>query len=290
MIDRCPPQVLHTMTRSLGVAFALLTASSLFGAPPAEPAADEARVAKSLEARGARLKRDDAGRVTQVFVGGKLTLDELRSIGELEHLERLAVNQPPAGNGEWEFLAELPNLNSLTIWHGHQFSSLESFNGLKVESLTLGGCMGLRDLNRDNPARQRDAVLSLRDLPNLRKLTLYHSPLTPGDEHLAHIVKEFPKLTFLRVDFDAPRRSRTTITPEGLAGLGKLPLERLEIEHAHEFTVEHVRAIAGLKTLKALHVHPRGSTIAAYEELLAPLAEARPDVTISFQQPPKPKS
>lgn len=206
--------------------------------------------------QGGRLKLDADGHVERLTIYGKLdvTVAQFQDIGSIQSLQQLAVNVPPAGDGEWNFLRKLPHLKTLTIWHGHQFSSLSDFSDLPLESLTLGGCMGLRNLNKDNVARQRDAVLSLKGLPHLKKLSLYHSPLTPDDIHLAHIVKEFPKLEDLRVDFAAPRGTEMSITPAGLKKLHALPLTVLTIENAQTFTADHMTAIATIPSLKQLNI------------------------------------
>ena len=39
--------------------------------------------------------------------------------------------------------------------------------------------MGLRDLEKDNADGLRHAITTLHDLPKLKKVSLYHSPLAP---------------------------------------------------------------------------------------------------------------
>ena len=186
-----------------------------------------------------------------------MTVEEYQLISLLTHLEQMGLNASPLADDEWQFLKSLSKLKSLSIWHGKGFATLEPFSGLQVDSLTIGGCMGLRDLNKNDVDKLRHAVKTLHDLPNLRRVSLYHSPLSPDDSHLAHIAKSFPKLEDLRLDFAAPRGSETTITPHGLAHLQNLPLRVLTIENASSFSAEHLSAIAGIKTLQALLVDAR---------------------------------
>jgi hypothetical protein len=229
------------------------------GAIQAELPSDEAGIIALFEKAGARLTLDDDGHVVKIFSGGKPphSTAELQLLGKLPHLEQIALNAPQAGDDEWGFLQKLPKLKRLTIWHCKTFTTLAPFRDLKIEALTVGGCMGLRDLNRDDPEKQRDAVLSLTGLPNLTYLNLYHSPLIPDDSHLAHIAEQFPKLEELKIDFAAPRGSETNITPEGLQQLLKLPLKLISMENAQTFTPAHMEALAKIKTLEAVLIDNR---------------------------------
>jgi len=225
----------------------------------AELPTDETGAIALFKKAGARVTTNEEGHAIKIFSGGKPqhSISELQLIGLFSHLEELALNAPMAGDKDWGFLRNLPELKKLTIWHGHHFTSLLQFSNLPIESLTVGGCMGLRDLNKGKLEKQRDAVLSLTKLPKLTKLNLYHSPLVPGDEHLAHIAKQFPRLEDLKLDFNAPRGSQTTTSPAGLEQLQKLPLKILSIENANTFTAEHMKAIAGIKTLEVLLIDTR---------------------------------
>ena len=234
-----------------------------------------------LRQAGARITTDQSGHAIKLFSGGKPahSVAELRRIGELSHLEELALNAPAAGDGDWGFLAKLPKLRQLTIWHCKTISSLKPFNNLAIEGLTVGGCMGIRDLNQGDPAKQRDAVLSLRGLPKLKRLNLYHSPLAPDDAHLAHIAGEFPRLEDLKLDFSAPRGSVTSITPAGLRGLKKLPLKVFSMETVQGLAADHMRAIGEIRSLEAVLIDARrGPDDVA--PLVNALKEARPELEI----------
>jgi len=143
--------------------------------------AGEKEVLVFFKEQAARITLNKTGQATKLSLNAKteLSVKEFQSIGELKHLEELAVNMAPGANDDWAFLRKMLALKKLTIWHGHKFSQLTHFSNLPLESLVLGGCMGLRDLNKRNLARQRDAVLGLKGLPELKRLSLYHSPLTP---------------------------------------------------------------------------------------------------------------
>ncbi|MDF1812564.1 MAG: hypothetical protein P1V20_10125 [Verrucomicrobiales bacterium] len=233
-----------------------------------------------FEKSGARMTKDSEGRIIKIQLSGKppMTVPEFQKLGKLTHLQQLATNGPPAGDGGWGFLRDLKNLKQLTIWHGKEFSSLSPFCDLPIEGLTVGGCMGIRNLNKDEIRKQRDAVLTLRGLPNLQKLNLYHSPLTPDDSHLAHIAREFPKLQDLKLDFAAPRGSETSISPQGLRELKKLPLKILTIESTSTLTAEHMKAIAEIESLQSLLLDARRTDLDS--AAVASLKEIRPGLEV----------
>ena len=246
---------------------------------------DETSAVEYLSARGVDIKTDDHGRAVRLMSSGKegLSAEEYGLIGLLQHLEQVGINGAPLTEDEWDFLRMLPQLESLSIWHGKGFSNLEPFSNLPVESLTIGGCMGLRDLNRRQPRRYRDVIMTLHDLPNLKRGNWYHSPLAPNDSHLAHLASAFPKLEYLRLDFAAPRGSETTISPAGLAVLRRLPLTVLNLENAHTFTPEHFETIASIKTLESLLIDARRSEVPS--EAVNAFRQRRPDVQVVIAGP-----
>ena len=271
------------MHQYLGVTLLILLTGSIAGAEPLPT--HEAGAIKYLSAKGVDIKTNNDGHAVRLMSSGKptLTADEYQLIGLLTHLEQMGLNAAPLADDEWQFLKSLPKLKSLSIWHGKGFATLEPFSNLPVESLTIGGCMGLRDLNKDDAEKQRDAITTLHDLPNLTRGNWYHSPLIPDDTHLAHIAKQFPKLENLRLDFAAPRGSETTITPAGLAALQNLPLTVLSLENAGSFAAEHLKAIAGIKTLKSLLVDARRKP--APTEALNEFRKLRPNVDVVVAGP-----
>ncbi len=246
---------------------------------------DETGAIGYLSAKGLDIKRDAEGHAVRLMSSGKpaLTVEEYRLIGLLTHLEQMGLNAAPLNDEQWGFLKSLPKLKTLAIWHGHHFATLKPFRGLPVESLTIGGCMGLRDLNKEDPDKLRHAIMTLGDLPNLKKANLYHSPLAPDDAHLAHLAREFPKLEDLRLDFKAPRGSHTTISPAGLATLRKLPLVTLSLENADPFTADHFAAIADIKSLRVLLIDARRGNVPT--EGVAAFRKLRPDVEVVVAGP-----
>ncbi|MDF1739604.1 MAG: hypothetical protein P1U86_10630 [Verrucomicrobiales bacterium] len=244
---------------------------------------DESSVIAHFEKAGARITKNSDGHSIKLMSGGRPphSLAELQSLKALSHLEELALNDPVAGDDDWDFLRNLPHLKKLTIWHCKTIQSLKPFSGLQIESLTVGGSMGLRDLNKENPGDHLNAVLTLTDLPNLKSVNLYHTPLLPHDEHLAHLASEFPTLEEVKIDCTAPRGFEIAITPAGLAELGKLPLKLLSIENISFFTDEHVRAIAGIKTLEVLLIDSRRVPFDT-SNLETVLAKTRPDIEIQI--------
>ncbi len=244
---------------------------------------DESTVIAQFEKAGARITKNPEGHAVKLMSGGNPphSLAELQSLHSLTHLEELALNAPAAGDNDWDFLRELEQLRKLTIWHCKTIPSLKPFSGLKIESLTVGGSMGLRDLNRETPEDHLNAVLTLTDLPNLKSIYLYHTPLLPHDEHLEHLVSEFPKLEEVKIDCAAPRGFEVSITPAGLAKLGELPLTLLSFENIDFFTEEHIEAIAGIKTLEVLLIDCRKNPFDT-SDLEAVLAKHRPDIEIQI--------
>lgn len=258
----------------------LAVAATLHAALPT----DEAGAIAYLSGKGVTIK-NAAGHAVKLSSKGEpvMTAEEYQLIGKLTQLEEADFNATPLSDGEWGFLKALPKLKKLTIGHSKKFASLEHFAGLPVESLTIGGCMGLRDLNRTDAAKLRNAITTLHDLPNLKKVSLYHSPLAPDDAHLAYFASHFPKLEDLRLDFAAPVGSQTSITPAGLTALHKLPLTVLNIESVESFTPAHFKAIAGITTLKTLTVDGRKSPVPA--DGVAAFKQARPDVEVVVSAP-----
>jgi hypothetical protein len=263
----------------------LLAALAVVSTVHAELPSDEAGAIAFLSGKGVEFTKSADGKATRLMVKecGKLAAADFALIGKLTSLEQMGINGAPLADGEWAFLKSLPKLKTLSIWHCAGFGSLEPFSGLPVESLTIGGCMGLRDKNKGNPEKLRHALKTLHDLPNLTKGNWYHSPLAPDDTHLAHIAGQFPKLTDLRLDFAAPAGTQTSITPAGLAALQKLPLTVLGVESAQSFTAAHFQAIAGIKSLKTLTVDARKQP--ANEDAIAAFKKARPDVEVAVSQP-----
>lgn len=265
------------MKRLLIPAFVLATLAPLRADPSAAIAA--------LTAKGVEISLSADGAPTRLMLkdGQSLSADDFALIGQLATLEQLGINNAPLADDQWAFLKSLPKLKQLSIWHGHGFASLEPFSGLPVESLTIGGCMGLRDKNKDDPEKLRHAIKTLHSLPNLTRGNWYHSPLLPDDSHLAHIAAQFPLLEDLRLDFAAPRGSQTTITPGGLAALQALPLHTLSLENAHSFTAEHFKSIASIKTLRNLLIDARKQAVP--DDALAAFRQIRPEVTIAMAKP-----
>ncbi|MCA9061241.1 MAG: hypothetical protein KDA85_22160 [Planctomycetaceae bacterium] len=262
--------------------------------PAQELPTDEAAVIAYLTDRGMEIRCDDAGHAVRLMSQGRTPLSaaEYALIGRLPQLEQMGLNAAPLKAEEWAFLQSLRNLKTLSIWHGHHFATLEPFCGLSVESLTIGGCMGIRDLNRDRVDAQRDSILTLHDLPNLKKANLYHSPLAPDDAHLKHLATSFPKLEELRLDVSAPRGTSTSITPAGLAALQQLPLKVLSLENASTFQAEHFESLAGISTLTDLLIDARRQPVAS--EAIEVFRRLRADVHVDVAGadatgPPMPK-
>jgi|GEM_PF-1969129 len=281
-----------TMKTHASLILALVAISNLHAALPT----DEAGAIAYLTEKGVTITKNAEGHAASLKAPGKpaLTAEEYALIGQLTSLEQMGMDGAPLADGEWAFLKSLPKLKQLAIYHSAGFGSLEPFSGLPVESLTIGGCVGLRNLNRSDKAKLRDALTTLHDLPNLTKGSWYHSPLAPDDTHLAHIAAQFPKLTDLRLDFDATAGTQTSITPAGLAALQKLPLTVLRVESVQSFTAEHFQAIAGIKTLRTLTVDSRKTLTTltvdsrkqpANEAAIAAFKQARPDVEVAVSQP-----
>jgi len=145
--------------------------------------------------------------------------------------------------------------------------------------------VGLRDLNRANPEKLRNAVVTLHDLPRLKKLSLYHSPLTPDDAHVASLAKQFPTIEDLRLDFGPTAGKKTTITPAGLKPLQKLPLKVLLIEEIQTCTPEHFTELAGIKSSQALLVDTRKKAAPMVADCVDSFKKLRPEVEVVVSKP-----
>ena len=281
------PHETHSMKPSASVhplRFALLLlalATTLHAALPA----DEAGAIAYLTGKGLTITKNADGHAVTLKSSGQppMTAEEYALIGKLTQLEEINFNASPLGDGEWGFLKALPKLKSLAIGHSGKFSTMEPFSGLPLESILVGGCVGLRDLNRSDKGKLRNAVTTLHSLPNLKSLTLYHSPVVLDDAHLAHLTAQFPLLESLRIDFAPLAGLQSGITPAGLAALQKLPLSTLKVEGLKDFTAAHFQAIAGIKSLKTLSVDTRKQP--ANTEAIAAFKTARPDVEVAVSQP-----
>jgi hypothetical protein len=242
------------------------------------------KIVARLKEKGITIYQDRSGKPIRLMSKGQPipTLADYRLINKIQTIESMGFNASQLKNDEWDFLRQQPQLKRLAIWHAQGISSLAGFTGLKVESLTIGGCMGIRDHNRNDPAKHRDAVLTLKNLPNLKSLSLYHTPLTADDSHITHIVKEFPQLTELRLDFATPRGTAVDITPPGLTRLHGLPLVKLTIENIHPFAAAHMEAIATIPSLKILVIDARKKPVA--QALVEAVKAARPDLKVDLQQ------
>jgi len=174
-----------------------------------------------LTGKGLTITKNADGHAVTLKSSGQqpMTAEEYALIGKLTQLEDINFNAAPLGDGEWGFLKALPKLKSLAIGHSVKLSTMEPFSGLPLESILVGGCVGLRDLNRSDKGKLRNAVTTQYSLQNLKSLTLYHSPVVLDDAHLAHIATQFPLLESLRIDFAPLAGLQPGITPAGLAVL-----------------------------------------------------------------------
>ena len=283
------PHETHSTRLSVSVhPLRFFAALALFAFPTTLHAAlptDEAGAIAYLTGKGLTITKNTEGRAVTLKSSGRppMTAEEYALIGKLTQLEDVNFNASPLGDGEWGFLKALPKLKSLAIGHSGNFSTMEPFSGLPLESILVGGCVGLRDLNRGDKDKLRHAVKTLHRLPNLKSLSLYHSPIVVDDAHLSHIAEQFPLLETLRIDFAPLAGLQVAITPAGLAALQTLPLTTLKVEGLKDFTAAHFQAIAGIKSLKTLSVDTRRQPV--NEDAIAAFKQARPDVEIVASQP-----
>ena len=143
-------------------AFSILHIGNMARSADALPQ-DESEAIAYLSKKGVAITKDADGHAIRLMSSGKpaMTAEEYQLIGLFKHLEQASLNAAPLNGQEWGFLQKLPNLKRLSIWHGSQFATLEPFNQLPVESLTIGGCTGRRDLKKPNPAQLLDAAKTL---------------------------------------------------------------------------------------------------------------------------------
>jgi len=149
----------------------------------------------------------------------------------------------------------------------------------------VGGCSGLRELNKENRDAAHAGMMALIDLPNLRELSLNHCPSIWDDSILSHIIESFPRLRHLSVDLRPMPGFETAITPEVLRRLSSLPLESLVLEVLQTLEAGHFLAIGSIPTLKTLALN-RGRQ-PFDERPLAQLREKRPDLIIEVKSSAK---
>jgi hypothetical protein len=80
--------------------------------------AEEQEVIAFIKKQGGRVTLNKTGQATKLSLNAEsvVSIKRFQSIAKLKHLEELAVNMPPGGDGDWAFLRKMPALKKLTIW------------------------------------------------------------------------------------------------------------------------------------------------------------------------------
>lgn len=182
-------------------AILLLIASIACCDPKPLPAANAA--AKALEDLGAKLKRDDNGRVIEVSLASKkFQADDLRYLASFPRLRTLSLYETPLTDDGLAHLKSLTSLKNLNLGSCRKVTDaglkyLEKLENL--ESLNLGFCRKITDegfailtrfpelksLNLSITNVTDDRLKTVAGLKNLRHLDLDNAPITDaGIEHL----------------------------------------------------------------------------------------------------------
>lgn len=237
-------------------------------------AMSEAEAIDALQAAKARV-RERNGEVFSVALP-KRAGDELVSLLQyLPSLRSVGAVGNKASAQTWTVLHKLPHLESVNLWDSHSIDDYSFLQGLPLERLLMGGAMGLKGTDGE-----ADAILAVKDLPNLRRLLFAHRPHVRNREHLMHLITTFPDLVELRVDFWGVD---SEVTPEVFDEIRALKhLEALTIEGAKLYP-EFLNTIAAMPTIKRLDLRLNGNRSLEQDGHIAAFQAARPDVEVRVE-------
>jgi hypothetical protein len=188
-----------------------------------------------------------------------LTNDGLKEIGKIKTLRVLILPQGKFDDDGMKQLAELTNLEELTVSYGVNDVGMYVCKNFKK----------LRKVNANNCGVSDGAMKALLECPELRVLELYGSKVT--DLGYSYIGK-MSKLEELRTSYN--------ITDKGVAELGKLEkLRKLDVWNS-SVTIKGIRALPNLKQLKDLEI----STWNIKAEEAAALRDELPDCNVRFKK------
>jgi len=266
----------------------------LLGTLPAS--ADDAEIARLLKGKGVEVT-ETKGKITALTVpdGTRLTDDDFRQLGRLEHLRTLSVNKGLtnerltllSGLTALEYLqtnlmdvtddglkplGRLTNLQNVKFFHpGKEFTGtgLAHLSGLpKLERLTVAGSLAVND----------DGMAAVAKLTGLREFRMWHAgPTQEGVKKL----KELPRLKSLHLGQRLTYKPPACPTDETIGLLAEFQsLETLQLDEARltRQALQQLKQLPGLKklTLGGIDIPP---------EEIERLKKDLPGVTVEWTEP-----
>lgn len=257
--------------------------TSVSGQPAEEAPADDEAAVKALEASGATLKKNDAGRVVEVTLGQEGGNADLEHLKGLPSVRKLTAEVRGVNDEGLALLKGHPNLRVIELFqsevtnagmaHLKELPKLEELD-LKRANITAEGYKHLAEIKTLKRIRAPqtyfdDACLdAIKGMSQLELLDLSDCNLVTTDG--LKVVKNFPKLRFLRVygpgvqdtvteyvkdlnNLQALMLLQSGVSAEGtknLAGLTKL--KELSFYGSPTITSDALEPLAGLTNLEKL--------------------------------------
>ncbi len=229
------------------------------------PSEDLKKATETLRATGAKLELSSAGQVTGVDMGEIEVTDTLATqIAFLQWIEKLTIGESAMTVDGWQKLGKLTNLQQLDLrdcpLNNEQLTAVVS--GLaKLKALRLNGTSGRTTVDDSGLAGLANCLdlkvlavdglwigsQGLEHLKNNLKLIELYASGTTIDDSAAELLAGFPALRKLRL-------SRTSVGTAGIAAIGKLPLEDLDISEASGISDETLETVGHMKSLKRLNL------------------------------------
>jgi hypothetical protein len=258
-----------------------------------------------LEAKGARLRKEKNGEVSEIFIGHmvKMTLEDYRRIGKLKGLKRiyLDIRELPVND---ETLAAIGPMETVEFFFANGarltekgFRSLAAWKGIKsfgldhwgwftdpsgktifgTELAALGDLPALRSVRLGGCRIDNKATAALARIRTLEQVDLGHA-YAVTDEGVASLVA-LPKLRVVKL---SPQYT-TRITDRSLEHLGKVPtLEEIDIT---ETLLTYDQGFSHLKGLKKL-TKIRLQHVLTTEDDIAHLKKDHPKAKVEWKSPP----
>ena len=280
----------------------LVLVSVVFGTALAEDASSVA----TLTAKGAKFKTEKDGTVTEVYVGGtmSMTLDDYRFIGTLHTLKNASLS-PKVGPLSDEAAATLTQLDQLEKFFANGaeltddgFKAFSGWKNLKAFGLDhwgwftsghvpnkgqfgpglahLASCTNLESVRLGGCRVDNRVTEALAQIKSLQSVDLQHTNAVT-DEGLAAL-KALPKLRIVKLSPQFGPR----ITDSALAALGDIKtLEEIELNETwltYEKGFVHLKDLVSLKKIVLTRV-------VASEDDIAKLKADHPAMTVTWTKP-----